>query len=135
MTGCLVLCRVEGLGRVMERNAQLVERPVLAGEIFVHEMFAPDVTAVDPVFPAAVDVVGRVPQAVPRDVAEPGEPPVDHLGATAGHAGEACDHPLAVLELLVTGLERQVAWLQKFVRFFEPHVFPPGSRTPPWPRP
>ena len=62
-----------------------------------------------------------MPKAIPFDVAKPGEPPVDHLCPTAWHAGQAGDHPFAVLKLLIAGLERQVARLQNFVGFFEPH--------------
>ena len=64
------------------------------------EMRRADVFAVDPIFPAAVDVIGGMPEPVSVDVAEPGEPPVHHLGAAAGHTGQAGDDPLAVAEFL-----------------------------------
>ena len=79
MAGRFVFRRVESLGGIVKRDAQLVERAVLAGEIFVNEMRRADISALDPVLPAAIDVVGRMPQPIPFDVAEPGEPPVDHL--------------------------------------------------------
>ena len=111
----------------MEIDAKLVERTVLAREIFMHEVRGADVFAVHAVFPAAVDVVAWVPETIPFDVAEPGEPPVDHLRPTSGHAGQTGDHPFTVLKLLIAGLEGQVARLQHFIGVFEPHDL--SSRT------
>src|SRR5262245_56500464 len=87
MTRGPVARAIEQLGRIMEGDAQAVDRAGWAGEIFVHQMSAADVAAVDAILPVAEQVIGRVPQLVLVRAAQPGEPPVHHLGAAARHAG------------------------------------------------
>ncbi len=123
-TGGLVEAGVEGLRGIMKIDAQLEQRTVVAGQIFMHQMRGADVFSVNAVFPSAVNVVTRMPEAIPVDVAEPGEPPVDHLGPASGHPGQAGDHPFAVVKLLIAGFERQIARLQHRIGIFEPHPLP-----------
>src|SRR5579883_192434 len=127
--GGLVFSHIEGFGRVVEVDAQLEQRAILAGQIFMHQMRGADILAVLAVFPAAIDMIGRMPQTVPFDVAEPGEPPIDHFGAAAGHAGKAGDDPFAVLDLLIARFEREVARLQQIVRLFKSHRHLPPSEA------
>src|SRR5580704_11100783 len=96
-----VECRVKSFRRFAEGNPKFVERPILSREIFVNEVRGPDVFAALAVFPAAIDVVSWVPEAIPIDVAEPGEPPVDHLRSASRHPGQSGDDPFAILKFLI----------------------------------
>jgi hypothetical protein len=120
MAGGAVKAGVERLGGIVEGDAQPVEWRVLA-EMLMHEMRCADVFAIDPVLPAAPYVIVRMPEPVGPDVADPREPPVDHLRSASQHAGQRCDRPLAIVQRPVAGFERQVPGLQQIVGVFEAH--------------
>ena len=120
-SGGLVRVVAESLGGIVKIDAEFVKRAIGPSEIFMDEMRGANVFAVDPIFPAAVDVVAGMPELVLVSSAEPGEPPVHHLRATAGHAGQRGNHSLAVAEFHVTGFDGQIAGLQQVVGLFKFH--------------
>jgi hypothetical protein len=124
MAGGAVKAGVERVGRIVECDAQPVERRVLA-EILMDEMRSADVFAIDPVLPAAPYVIGRMPEAIGLDVANPREPSVDHLRAASRHAGKRRDRPLAVVQHQVAGFEREVPGPQQIVGVLEAHRLEP----------
>src|SRR5271154_631784 len=71
---------VEKFGGFAEVDAQLLEGTVRAREIFVNQMGAASILAVDAILPIAEDMIGRMPEFVLICSAKPGEPPVHHLG-------------------------------------------------------
>jgi hypothetical protein len=96
----------------VEIDAKLMQWAVGAGKVFVNEMRATDIFAVDAVFPIAEEMIGWVPKLVLLSAAKPGESPVDHFGAAARHASERRHQHFSAGQVLVAGLERQVAWVQ-----------------------
>src|SRR5271170_4745607 len=79
---------VEKFGGFAEVDAQLIEGTVRSREIFVNQMGATNILAVDAILPVAEDVIGRMPEFVLIRSAKPGEPPVHHLGAAPRHASQ-----------------------------------------------
>ena len=73
------------------------------------------------ILPVAEDVVGRMPPFVLIGAAEPGKPPVDHLGPAARHSRQRGDDFFSIVEIGISRFERQISRCEKIVGLMDIH--------------